>query len=165
MHEQPWLVHCPRCGERATVGAGRGRSPSRLVCTSCGLLRDGTASLAYDGTVSQTLGRRGPWRRDRTPRLHWPAPYCEAYALWLRETCCGGQVLWASNAAHLEYLRSYVAADLREGKRAPNKTLQHYLPAWLKDAKHRDEVLRALDRMAQRLPAGDGSSATLDDQP
>lgn len=73
------------------------------------------------------------------------------YEFWLRTMCCGGRMLWATNEQHLEYLEAYVGAKLREGKDAPNNTLQHYLPAWLKDAKHRGEVLEALRAMRRRL--------------
>jgi hypothetical protein len=59
--------------------------------------------------------------------------------------------LWAYNLQHLDLIRRFVAADLRE--RAPwydhgrKMTLVARLPAWMKSAKNRDEVLRAVDRL------------------
>ena len=70
--------------------------------------------------------------------------------LWLRAECCGGQLLWANNEAHLDYLESYVGATLRERPDGPSG-LSWYLPAWMKQAKHRDEVLRALGRLRASL--------------
>ncbi|CAA9508712.1 MAG: hypothetical protein AVDCRST_MAG30-2354, partial [uncultured Solirubrobacteraceae bacterium] len=101
MWKQPWLVRCPRCAERASVVEVPAPSRSRLVCPNCGLAREGIAGLTYDGRVCQQVGRRGPWRRTWVPRQHWPLPRSEAYALWLQESGCGGQVVSASNAEHL----------------------------------------------------------------
>ena len=95
MRGQPWLVTCPRCAEQATID--RGRPP--LLCPICGLSRVGPAELAGDGKVCQALG---PRRRGET------------YELWLQEVCCGGRVLWATNAAHLEHLRRYVADRMQD---------------------------------------------------
>ncbi|MGD9572609.1 MAG: hypothetical protein AB7V62_12020 [Thermoleophilia bacterium] len=78
--------------------------------------------------------------------------------LWLQATCCGGRLLWARNADHLEYLAAFVAADLRESPApGPGRPLSPRLPAWLQDAKHRAEVLSHLDRLRERLGAEGGS--------
>jgi hypothetical protein len=59
--------------------------------------------------------------------------------------------LWAYNLQHLDLIRRFVAADLRE--RAPwydtgqKMTLVARLPAWMKSAKNRDEMLRTVDRL------------------
>lgn len=66
--------------------------------------------------------------------------------------------LWAHNLKHLELIRAYVQAPLRE--RAPwydagqKMTLVARLPRWIKSAKHRDEVLRAIDRLRASLVDG-----------
>jgi hypothetical protein len=132
----PLLVRCPRCGGRASVD-GEG-STVRLTCGSCGLARD------WDGRTRFSGGTRTG--HDS---------YFGA-ELWLRSVCCGGRVLWARNAEHLEYLRAYVAGTLRESAAGENtdhrpKPLSAKLPAWLKAAKHREEVLRHLERMARTL--------------
>jgi hypothetical protein len=44
-------------------------------------------------------------------------------------------------------------ADLREGSHRPHQALHHKLPAWMKSAKHRDEVLAALRSLRARLNA------------
>ncbi len=135
------LVRCPRCERIAHVVQQPCQEPNpalfaprHLVCRSCGLsrtcagrsfsLRYGSADLARD------------------PYFHVP--------LWLQtRTRHGG--LWAYNLAHLDLISRFVAADLRE--RAPwyetgrKMTLVARLPAWMKSAKNRDEVLRAVDRL------------------
>ncbi|WP_405952084.1 hypothetical protein OG588_43575 [Streptomyces prunicolor] len=131
------LVRCPRC-ERIAHFERRPCTPpstdcgthphSRLVCRSCGLCRDG--SRAY--------------RSSRYPND------CSYPPLWLRTDTRHGE-LWAYNLQHLDLIRRFVAADLRE--RAPwydhgqKMTLVARLPAWIKSAKNRDEVLRAVDRL------------------
>ena len=144
MNEPPWLVVCPRCG-------GKALASDDLRCPACGLVREGRCALVSDGTVRQQLVERGPWRRDRTPRQHWPEPQSETYLLWLRRTCCGGNVLWAANEQHLQYLREYIGSELREGTHIPHQALHHKLPTWMKRAKHREEILAAIDHLAARL--------------
>lgn len=68
----------------------------------------------------------------------------------LEPTRCG--VLWAYNAEHLRELRHYVAASQRERhKYAGNGSMISRLPAWMKLARHRPMMLKALDRLQARL--------------
>ena len=124
------LVHCPRCDGCATLrapGPTESAAARRVVCAACGYVRDGLAL-------------------DDLP-------------LWLRMPCCGEE-LWAFNAEHLAFLERYVAAALR-GNPAPgaplprgirNATLASRLPAWMKRAGNRDDVLRCLARLRAALP-------------
>lgn len=131
------LVRCPRCDRTAhfeqhpstpSDAGGRRQPGSRLVCRSCGLC--GTGSGAF-----------------RSSRY---TSHCSYPTLWLRTGTRHGE-LWAYNLQHLDLIRRFVAADLRE--RAPwydtgqKMTLVARLPAWTKSAKNRDEVLRAVDRL------------------
>lgn len=65
--------------------------------------------------------------------------------------------LWAYSPGHLTLIHHYVTATMRE--RAPRydtgrkMTLVARLPAWIKHAKNRDEVLRAIDRIRTSLVA------------
>ena len=70
--------------------------------------------------------------------------------LGLQSPCCS-QTLWAYNTEHLDFLERYFQADLRE--RLPNKngSLASRLPAWMKRAQNRDEVLRGLETLRMRL--------------
>jgi len=74
--------------------------------------------------------------------------------LWFQAECCGGHLLWALNLEHLDWLERYVGARLRERpSRSPSaptasaSALARKLPAWLKGAKHRDEILRTIRRL------------------
>ncbi len=105
------------------------------------------------GTVlwlDPAIGR--PWTGD----LRWPIGRAEPFGagLWLQTPCCGGRLLWARNADHLDYLSAFIAADLRDTSgTGPVGTMTSRLPAWLIDAKHRDEVLRHLERLRSANPS------------
>jgi hypothetical protein len=141
------LVRCPNCAKVAHVvpapaGAGDARAtlftPRRLVCRDCGLSRVSTA-----GRVSFSRGTAQP-ATD---------PYFGTPLRLQRETRHGW--LWAYNLDHLDLLQHFVQASLRE--RAPwydtrqKMTLVARLPPWIKRARNRDEILRAVTRIRSSL--------------
>lgn len=75
---------------------------------------------------------------------------------WLRTRCCG-QVLRASSAEHLALLQAFIGSPLRERLREnwPDRELLARLPRWMILARHRDEVLRAIERLKDMLPGAD----------
>jgi hypothetical protein len=83
---------------------------------------------------------------------------CDDYfelPLWLQTPCCG-EVLWAYNERHISFLEDFVGARLRERVRDgkygwSNRSLASRLPAWIKSAKNRDEVMKGLSRLRARL--------------
>ena len=72
--------------------------------------------------------------------------------LWLQTNCCG-QVLWAFNQKHLEFLEKYVSQTLRKRPLNANGSLQSRLPKWILSAKNRDAVVRGIKRLKAKLPA------------
>ncbi|RRD42088.1 hypothetical protein EII13_10320 [Buchananella hordeovulneris] len=75
--------------------------------------------------------------------------YVFGLPLWLATRTRHGW-LWALNGDHLAKLRAYVGAQ--ERTQPPGHLhLASRLPAWIKAAKHRAEVLRALDKLVQQL--------------
>ncbi|MFI8789628.1 hypothetical protein [Streptomyces sp. NPDC055105] len=140
------LVRCPKCAGIAHVApavpAADGSVPSvfarrRLVCRACGLSRD-----AAGGEFRLFRGR------GEATDPHFGLP------LWLQAETRHGWV-WAYNPEHLELLRQFVRAPMRE--RAPwdaqvkKMTVVARLPTWIKSAKNRGEVLRAIDRIRSSL--------------
>lgn len=100
----PVLVVCPRCQRRAVVSQTepelRGRwAPRRLTCPSCGFAKDGGGDSYWGACID-------PWFRQ---------------PLWLTAPF-RGEVVWAFNVAHLEILRDFVAAGLREAVRPRTHT-------------------------------------------
>ncbi len=124
------LVQCPRCSQRAVVRRQDGGPARRLSCPHCGLARE------TDGTTSTWGGAVDPWF---------------GVSLWLSADF-RGHTVWAFNADHLEVLRDFVAADLRERAPAPGAAMSmlEKLPGWMTSAKHRDGLLPVLARLSAR---------------
>ncbi|MFF7381306.1 hypothetical protein [Streptomyces griseoluteus] len=82
--------------------------------------------------------------------------------LWL-QTRCGGHILWAFNEEHVDELSAYVGAQLRErGGVRPTMSMFARLPAWMKRAGNRSEVLAGLEtlrELAKRMKSADRSDA------
>ncbi|MFC8917748.1 hypothetical protein ACFT5C_18445 [Streptomyces sp. NPDC057116] len=152
------LVVCPRCGGRALVAPLPGLAkapyfsallfqPRRLTCAGCGAIADWTAEQRGAGLVGAVPGG------TEDPFFRRP--------LWL-QTRCAGRVLWAYDERHVDALAAYVGAGLRERYASPTMGMFARLPAWMKSAKHRDEVLvglAALRALARRAAPADRSDA------
>lgn len=129
------LVCCPACGRRAVSACRRDGNrcpdPARLTCAHCGFVREtGKPAHVYGVPLD--------------PYFRQP--------LWLQTACCG-HTLWALNVEHLDVLEGYVRAQLREKRLELAYTMLDVLPRWMKDAKHRNEVLRGVSRLRQSLAA------------
>ncbi|MFC8583717.1 hypothetical protein ACFUGD_03985 [Streptomyces sp. NPDC057217] len=135
------LVRCPVCGDCALVLAslggcehrwvkGRQHTRRRLRC-GCGYTKD-------EFQDSRALGG--------------PVDPCFRLPLWLTADCRGRQ-FWAYNLAHLDLLEGYIGAGLRERSAVPGSmSLVERLPAWMKSAKHREELLRTIRRLRGSVP-------------
>ncbi|MDD9378365.1 hypothetical protein M8Z33_17225 [Streptomyces sp. ZAF1911] len=141
------LVRCPGCDEVAYVVAGPEPvavhdrdpfAPRRLVCRNCG-----TAKTRSGGGAALYRGRGGP-ATD---------PYF-GVRLWLQAETRHGWV-WAYGPEHLDLIRRFVRAPLREGipwrDHGRKMTVVARLPAWMQQARNRDEVLRAITRIHASL--------------
>jgi hypothetical protein len=133
------LVNCPKCGG---VGRIRHVEPSG----DAGLTWQFTCSRCSHRIVSRAGGES--WRSGNYPydpylglRLHLQVPTRHG-------------VLFAYNEVHLDAIEGFVAAQLRERRRGEfgwSKSSMVRLPAWVKSAKNREVVLRALTRLRHRL--------------
>ncbi len=129
-----FLVQCPQCSACAiviTLDKNSDKiqlfSKRRLVCQKCGHTSEWEGkSVALAGNID---------------------PYFQL-PLWLQIPCCG-EILWAYNHKHLNYLENIVEAKLRENKPGPGpkKTMMTQLPAWIMNAKNRDEVLKSIVKL------------------
>ncbi len=141
------LVRCPACDRCAKVVAAerdedqpvRVHARRRVVCQHCGYANDG-------GNILSSI------RMQDAHDPHYQQP------LWLQMSCCG-ETLWAYNEKHLDFLESYVTAKLREtapDNTVRNSTLASRLPAWIKSAKNRDDILRCIGRLRDKLSSCSG---------
>lgn len=147
------LVRCPRCDGRAlvavhpdhrdghTYAVGWLTAPHRLTCPGCAHVAEWGPRRWQSGAGDAYFTRGGPLV---VPELGGPDDPYFGLPLWLRRPCCG-RVLWAYNVPHLELLEAYVAAAQRERPTpAGSQTLLERLPAWMKAAGNRAEVLAAI---------------------
>lgn len=128
--DDPVLIVCPQCAGKAAV-VPCGAEKVRASCFACGYTRE-----------QSSKGRA----------LYWsgadPTDDYFGYDLWL-STDCQGHALWAFNTKHLAFLESYVSATLRERTKDAawgwsNASVASRLPQWIKSAKNRDALLRAI---------------------
>lgn len=75
-------------------------------------------------------------------------PYC-GLPLWLQADF-NNYVLWAYNSEHLQYLKAYIGARLREKNGQSFRTLAQKLPAFLREAKHRDALLKLITKLEKK---------------
>ena len=136
-----FLVVCPGCSKCAKVAMDPAsdftpqeaslawRSPRRVVCPNCAYHK------VWEGN-STSYGDSHDW--------YFRLP------LWLQIPCCG-KILWAYNKSHLDFLEDYVSSLLRERHPNKNKTLASRLPKWIKEAGNREEVLKCIRKLREKV--------------
>jgi hypothetical protein len=147
-----FLVICPHCSSCAKVIALDDPGPyvanvrRRFVCTACGATKDkviktngyGQARVSYELKASYEVTLTGD-------------PYDWYFQLPLYfQIECSGNTLWALNLEHLNYIESYIEAEIRESH-PYYLSIESRLPKWMKLAKSRNEVLRAIQKLKGRL--------------
>ena len=151
---EEFLVKCPKCASLAKVLLKDKNSDSdypllssrKIVCSRCGLTK------IWNG--KHIIGvRTSPLDKQIPPRMLVVGGSFDWYfqeSLWLQIECCG-ETLWAYNEKHLEFIENYVMAKLRARTPNTNKSLASRLPQWMKSAKNRDEILRAIEKLKEKL--------------
>ena len=124
-HWDHWIVACPGCGKPVDY------RENKVACIHCGF------SKAYSG--NDLLLRE--------------VPHTAAVRSYLALPCCG-HTLWAVNLEHLDLLERYVGATLRERLPNMNRSMVSRLPQWIKEAKHRDEILAGIQKLRALLDTG-----------
>lgn len=70
------------------------------------------------------------------------------FGLPLRLQCnVKGNLLWAYNRLHLREIKNYVEAKLRERQITTHTTIVEQLPSFITEAKNRETVLKAIEKM------------------
>ncbi|WP_444937087.1 hypothetical protein ACJJIW_08275 [Microbulbifer sp. JMSA004] len=132
----PVLIACPKCSSKAVV-IPLVEDKVRASCTECGYSTD-----------KPSIGCSFYWYDDN------PTDGYFGFNLWLRTDCVGNS-LWAFNNEHLEFLESYVSANLRERSKDEewgwrNSSLASRLPKWIKSSKNRDALLKAINELKEK---------------
>lgn len=149
-----FLVCCPECGGCARVTSdSTGRytrvTDVRLSCPQCHYM----GRRAHSGFVTCYSSNSGNF----APGMVGIGALVDAYfhlPLWLQTSCCG-DVLWAYNINHLQWLKSFVSATLRTRAQNEhgwsNQSLASRLPKWVKSRNNRPKVLAAIAKLERRM--------------
>lgn len=134
--EDPVLVVCPQCASKAKV-IPLNDDEVRVSCLKCGF-----------STSKRATCRILFWRSEN------PTDGYFGLNLWLK-TDFSGETLWAFNLKHLEFLESYVSAQLRTRIKNTetgwaNSSLASRLPRWIKSSKNRESLLKAIRELRQK---------------
>jgi len=147
------LVVCPQCSNSAIVKSD-GFSfcdhdkDIRVICTSCGFnkkLTEKPTSVLYSASNEKTIeGRHLMIGVPIDPFFH--------LQLWIRENV-NGNLLWAYNYEHLEFIRTFINSKLRErnGQEFSNKSLGSRLPKWMTSKSNRETVLKTIEKIRARV--------------
>lgn len=129
---------CPNCGSKwleAELKLQSGKPSENAVEATCKVCH-------------QTSYLNLNWTQDDYPNEPFD-PFFK-FPLWL-QTSCVGQILWTYNKKHLDYLKSYVEADLRDDDFRMKWSMISNLPKWIILAKNRDKVLKAIVKLNKKL--------------
>lgn len=149
-----FLVECPNCQSLARVIVRQEKTSDvvplyasrKLVCGKCGL-----SKFWHEREVlGYQMNKRLKSGFNRFVKIGGNFDWYFQQPLWLQTECCG-ETLWAYNEKHLEFIESYVAARLRERTPNINRSLASRLPKWIKRTKNRDEILKAIRKLKEKL--------------
>lgn len=136
------IVHCPKCDGRAEIftemqrahpqNGGGLRYHRELRCSACFLVERRVTHIF------------GSWLRRDGLETEFQTP------LWLRVEF-GDEVFWACNYEHLDYLKRYIGAKLRERRDRRFATMVEKLPAFMKSAKNRTALLKVIEKLSGKV--------------
>ena len=129
---------CDNCGEKIFVNIASKKKIDSLTikCQNCGQSRDYKPHATAFRTTFKGSG-------DATDPHY-------GYPLWLQGNI-KGNLFWAYNGAHLNYLKQYITAKIRE--RAVGETFMTMvarLPNFIKSAKNRPVLLKLIEKLEKK---------------
>lgn len=142
------LVVCPNCGGKALVRGENFDEPKpevsevKVVCTDCG----------FNKTL-ENISKRADPKQKRGNVLIFGSPVDPFFHLpvWLKADF-SGEILWAYNLEHLDFLAAHVGAKLRErnGFKFQVRSIGARLPRWMTSAANREAVLKTIEKLKNK---------------
>lgn len=127
--------HCANCAAEIKVSFQNMKEKKDKIavrCTACGE----TESYEPRNTEQEWIYKNAGHPSDS----YFGLP------LWLTHNFRGNN-FWAYNYKHLNYLKEYIAADLREKNGRLGFTMVEKLPDWIKSAKNRDKLTKLISEL------------------
>ena len=166
------LVHCPNCREKAEIKKNGWGKPAELFCSHCGLYKkeDRTYYNLHlnihcpDCGNAIDLQQKGVSVKRETIKVScsncdfvgdFKPKYIEYHSnyidaeLWLKKDF-KGELFFAYNYEHLDYLKQYIQAKIRERKDGTYTTMVEKLPQFIKSAKNREDLLRIIHQLEEK---------------
>lgn len=131
-------IYCPDCGVRNTIerkNLNVAPQSIEIQCSHCNNKHSYKPSISTKEVKTDNKGLKAD------PMFNYP--------LWRQTTVCGN-LFWAYNCDHLEEMKLYVEADLRERNSAYLMTMVARLPKFIQSAKNRDKILAAIDKLKNK---------------
>ncbi len=132
------LVVCPACTGRAIAISDQIKENARLSCTNCGYSKEVSTRYSYNPEENRQIGKSDESHsiEPKTYQLITAAHIYFNAELWLQAPF-KEHVFWAYNHKHLNYLKRYIAASLRESVDRSHFTLVEKLPKFIQAAGNR----------------------------
>jgi len=130
--------NCDNCGKSINVEIPNLKEPSQQVtipCSHCGITRTFEPRNEPTRLVYKSIGAA------TDPVFNLP--------LWFQAEIKGNH-FWAYNRRHLQDIRSYVQAKLRERQSEGYTTMVERLPQFIKEAKNREAILKTIEQLERQ---------------
>lgn len=126
--------NCDNCGEKILVEVESKikMDKMKVKCQSCGQTREYKPTITTIRLIYKDYG----YATDP----HYGLP------LWLQGDI-KGDIFWAYNYEHLNYIKRYVAAKIRERASPGYMSLIARLPDFIKSAKNREKLLKLIEKL------------------
>jgi transcription elongation factor Elf1 len=131
-------ANCDNCGKliNKVIPCSKEKVDSLAVsCLNCG------TSRVHRVRNEEYMSTYNPAALGLDPIFHLP--------LWLQKNV-RGNLLWAYNRSHLHDVKEYVGAKLRERRTTRYTTMVEKLPTFIKEAKNREAILKAIEKMERK---------------
>lgn len=145
------LVVCPTCAGRAISICDQIKETARLTCINCGYSKEIPTRYSYAHVEKRQSGKSDEPHsiEPKTYQLITAAHIYFNAELWLQAPF-KEHVFWAYNHKHLNYLKRYIAASLRESADRSHYTLVEKLPKFIQAAGNRQALLKIIEQLEKK---------------
>ncbi len=131
-------LNCPQCGKRIEFAIDKvteKKEKMRVSCPHCGF----THAYKPKYTGYDDLSQNVEWGKERIFQAD----------LWLKKPY-KNHLFWANNYQHLDYLKRYIQATIRERNDYPRMSMIARLPPFIKAKKNRESLLQLIEGLERK---------------
>ncbi len=130
--------YCDTCGHRIIIEEKDLKEKKELVvftCPNCKTRRE------YEGNYSKYKGSIDSKQEGYDPYLNLP--------LWYK-SLFNKDLFWAYNEKHLEFLKEYIGAKIRERQSGAGSSMVEKLPDFIKSSKNREKLIKKIEKLERK---------------